>query len=72
MKTNGTYTHYEIWTASDKPTEDGAYYGKTPILEQAVSVARAIGGSLYGITADGQRVMIWYDVTDITPVIFGR
>jgi len=66
------YTHYEIWTASDKPTEKGAYYGKTPILEQAVEVARAIGGNLYGIQADGQRVCIWIDVTDITPIILGR
>lgn len=72
MKIKGTYTHYEIWTASDKPTEEGTYYGKTPILAQAVNVARSIGGCLYGITADGQRVMIWYDLTDITPFILGR
>ncbi len=68
----GKYTHYEIWTASDKPTEEGTYYGKTPILEQALNVERAIGGNLYGITEDGQRVYILFDVTDITPFIIGR
>ncbi len=66
------YTYYEIWTASDKPTEKGTYYGKTPILEQALGVARAIGGNLYGITADGHHVYIWFDVTDITSLILGR
>lgn len=29
---------FEIYTGPEKPTEHGKYYGKTPILEQAINV----------------------------------
>ena len=56
-----TYAYYEIRKPPNLPTENGVYYGKTPILEQALNVARSINGILYGITTDGTRVLIFYD-----------
>lgn len=58
MKEN--YKGYEVHYPATAPNENGAYFGKTPIFEQALGAARKIGGSLYGITADGGRVMILY------------
>lgn len=58
MKEN--YKGYEVRYPVTRPTETGAYFGKTPIFEQALGAARKIGGSLYGITADGKRVLIFY------------
>lgn len=55
-----SYVEYEVHYPSYVPTEEGAYFGKTPILEQALNAARAIKGTLYGITTDGQRIVIWY------------
>ena len=55
-----SYVGYEVHYPSHVPTEEGAYFGKTPILEQALDAARAINGTLYGITTDGQRIIIWY------------
>ena len=54
------YVGYEIHYPAERPTDDGKYFGKSPIFEQAIKAAQAIGGALYGITADGQRVFILY------------
>lgn len=32
--------HYEIYDCPQCPTENGKYYGKTPVLEQAEAVVR--------------------------------
>lgn len=54
------YIGYEIHYPASAPTENGKYFGRTPILEQALQAAKAIGGALYGIKADGTRVFILY------------
>lgn len=35
-----TILYYEIYVCPQKPTENGRYYGKTPVLEQAETVVR--------------------------------
>lgn len=35
-----TILSYEIYECPQKPTENGRYYGKTPVLEQAETVIR--------------------------------
>lgn len=35
-----TILYYEIYECSQHPTENGKYYGKTPVLEQAETVVR--------------------------------
>lgn len=32
--------YYEIYECPQKPTDNGKYYGKTPVLEQAETVIR--------------------------------
>lgn len=54
------YVYYEVRYPSEHPIEHGRYFGKTPIFEQALNAAKAIGGPLYGVTADGTYVSIWY------------
>lgn len=54
------YIGFEIHYPSKSPTENGEYFGKSPNFKQAINAARAIRGSLYGITADGKLVPIWY------------
>ncbi len=54
------YEYYEIYEAPSNPTEYGTYYGKTPLLEQAISVcenAKSNGHILFikGVTSDGTR-----------------
>lgn len=57
------YVSYEIYKCPRVPTEWGEYYGKTPILEQALNVcssAKQSGLLLFikGVTASGERVYI--------------
>ncbi len=57
------YTKYEIYTAPNKPTEYGKYYGSTPILEQAQTVVkhlfeRGTGGFIKGICANDTKYYI--------------
>ncbi len=54
------YISFEVHYPSRHPKEDGKYFGKTPIFEQALNAARDIGGSLYGYLPDGTRVLILY------------
>ena len=35
-----TILYYEIYERPQHPTENGKYYGKTPVLEQAETVVR--------------------------------
>lgn len=55
-----TYIGYESHYPAARPTERGEYFGRTPIFEQALQAAKAIGGALYGIKADGTLVFIIY------------
>lgn len=58
MKYN--YKEYEVRYPSKYPTDEGKYFGRTPILEQAVNAAKGINGCLYGITESGEKITIWY------------
>lgn len=37
---NYTILYYEIYICPECPTENGKYYGKTPILEQAQTIIK--------------------------------
>lgn len=55
--------YYEIYLCPENPTENGKYYGKTPILEQAQSVGengKRNGLSLFikKICSDGNRIYL--------------
>ena len=57
------YQYYKIYECPQSPTEYGEYIGKTPIIEQAVSVvetAKQKGKSYFikGVMQDGTEVMI--------------
>lgn len=52
------YVSFEIYQSVKAPTEHGEYVGKTPVFEQAKQAAEAIGGAVYGITMDGQKVLL--------------
>lgn len=54
------YVSYEVRYSSEIPTENGKYFGKTPIFEQALTAAKKIKGSLYGILPNGEAVWILY------------
>lgn len=54
------YVGFEVRRPANSPTENGEYYGKTPVFEQALGAAKSIGGALYGITASGEKVFICY------------
>lgn len=54
------YISFEVHYPSKHPQRNGEYFGKTPIFEQALKAAQAIGGALYGIAPDGTRVFILY------------
>ena len=56
------YSYFELYEVPKKPNERGNYYGKTPILNQALDVienAKKHGKTLFikGVTADGQKVL---------------
>ena len=54
------YICFEVHYPADHPQSHGKYFGKTPIFEQALKAAQAIGGALYGITTAGVRIFILY------------
>lgn len=54
------YISFEVRYPSENPTEEGRYFGKSPIYAQALNDAKKIGGSLYGITESGKKVFILY------------
>ena len=54
------YSCFEVRYPSEHPLEEGKYFGKTPIFEQALKAVKAIGGVLYGIKPDGTYVLIFY------------
>lgn len=57
---NYTVIGYELYEYPQKPTENGKYYGKTPILEQAETVVRKAkesGTQLFikAVCSDGKK-----------------
>lgn len=54
------YVGYEVRYPAKSPKENGKYFGKTPVFEQALTAAKRIGGPLYGIKKDGEKIMILY------------
>lgn len=54
---NYTILEYEIYTCPKNPTEEGVYYGKTPILEQAQSIIKNAKGNLFikAVCSDGKK-----------------
>lgn len=58
MKYN--YKYYEVRYPAKHPTDEGIYFGKTPILEQALNAAKAINGYLCGITENDEKITIWH------------
>lgn len=57
---NNNYIGFEIHYPATRPTENGKYFGRTPIFEQALNAVKSINGALYGITSTGQRIFIFY------------
>lgn len=58
----GTYVGYAIYECPKRPTEQGTYIGKTPLIEQAIAACEnaAKEGKSYlikGIQADGTEVL---------------
>lgn len=51
------FVEYEVRWPAKSPTENGEYFGKTPIFEQALNAANNIHGILYGITETGEKVI---------------
>lgn len=52
--------YYEIYECPQKPTDNGKYYGKTPVLEQAETVIRKARESetmlsLKAVCSDGKK-----------------
>ena len=52
--------YYEIYECPQKPTDTGKYYGKTPVLEQAGTVARKAKESgtmlfIKAVCSDGKK-----------------
>ena len=55
-----TILSYEIYECPQKPTENGRYYGKTPVLEQAetaIRKAKEKGTMLFlkAVCSDGKK-----------------
>ena len=60
MNNNYTIMCYTIWFEPINPQSNGTYYGKTPILEQAQGVVKALrkegqGAFLKAICSDGME-----------------
>ena len=65
-KKNRNVLYYGIYTYPQRPTENGKYRGKTPILEQAMGVVEAYrqkGIELFikCFTDDGRFIYLLYD-----------
>ena len=57
---NYTILYYEIYECPQRPTDNGTYYGKTPLSEQAETVVRNAKESgqmlfLKAVCSDGEK-----------------
>lgn len=57
------FAFYEVYKAPENPTEEGVYFGKTGLLEQAIAACNHAQkeGKIYfikGVTHDGRRILI--------------